>query len=662
MRKSLLAALAVAVSGAVQASEPVSLRLNGLFRDHAVVQRGVRTPVWGDGAKPYALVTARLGAVRGTTRAASDGSFMFRLSAQEAGGPYVLEIEDESGRTARAEDVYVGEVWLASGQSNMEFRMRSCEPGPEPGDHPLIRQFVTKIEGAAAPLGDVRGEWRVATESVIPELGAVGYFFAERIAREHPGVAVGVILSALGGTSILSWSSRETLMGTESGRAALERYERDAADTNVWATVPQPVVDLGPEASERRGWARPDFDDSAWRDIELPNYMNVPACFGRAFNGAVWARRTVEIPKRWEGRELLLLGGRVDKHDVTYFNGVKVGASGFGFDEHFCMILRRYRIPRTLVKAGRATLAIRAWSHLHGLGIHGKPEDLALAPADDPTDVLPLAGTWKGTIERDLGKVVFGGAALPGNTGAPHALWDSALAPLVPYAIRGFLWYQGGNDKGNRDQYRAWQTAMVRDWRRAWGQGDLPFGLVLQAGYGARSGVCTAACARAELRDAQIGTADDLPRVGIVSSVDVGCVDDAHPKNKRAVGDRLAQWALREAYGRKTDGESPRLKSVVREGSALRVSFRNASGGLRTVAGTSSEVGCLALAGADGVWRPAKGRIDGETLVVTASDVSDPVSVRYAWTDFPDETANLENMEGLPGLPFDSSRGGAVRE
>lgn len=646
--KAVVALVALACACVARAD----LQLAGLFKDHAVVQRGARTVVWGCGAAPYALLTAHLGPVTGNTRAHSDGSFLFRLPAQEAGGPYVLEVVDEKGGRAVAEDVYVGEVWLASGQSNMEFRLRSCEPGPEPGDHPLIRQFTVKIEGANAPMSDVRGEWRVATETAVPDFGAASYFFAERLSHEFPGVAIGVVLSALGGTSVLSWSSREALLTTEAGRAAVESFETAAADTNVWRTVPQPMVDVGPAAAEAAGWARTDFDDASWRTVELPNYMNAASCYGRRFNGAVWARRMVEIPARWAGRDLRLFGGRVDKHDVTYFDGVKVGASGFGFDEHFCNVLRRYRVPGALVKAGRVTIAIRAWSHLHGLGIHGTADDLALAPVDDPSDRLSLAGAWQSAVERDLGLVVYGGTALPGNTGAPYALWDAAIAPLVPYALRGFLWYQGGSDGSRANAYRRLQSAMVADWRRAWGQGDLPFGLVLQAGFRAQSGTCLTDCPRAVLREAQLGTQDDLPRVGVVSAIDVGCVDDAHPKNKKAVGDRLAQWALREAYGRRTLGESPRFADAVREGRAVRVSFLRATGGLRTKADTPARVGCLALSGADGAWHAAEGAVDGETLLVTSAEVAEPVAVRYAWTDFPDASANLENAEGLPALPF----------
>ena len=630
-----------------------ALQLGSLFQDHAVVQRDKRVAVWGRGAKPFARVEAALGKVKGVTRAAADGSFMFRLAPQPAGGPYALEVVDETGASAGASDVYVGEVWLASGQSNMEFRMRTCVPGADPGDHPLIRQFTVGIEGAFRPVAEARGKWMVATEKAIPDFGGASYFFAQELQKQLPGVAVGIVLSSLGGTSVVSWSSRSCLLENPVGAALVEKYERDASDAHVWDTTPQPVVDLGPDEVLAKGWAKVGFDDSDWKSVTLPNWANDKAVFGRRFNGAVWFRRKVTIPKRWAGRELLLKGGRVDKHDRTYFGGELVGASGFGFDEHFFNVIRRYRLAASAVKAGETVVAIRAWSHQLGLGLHGKPEDLCLAPVDDPNDVLPLAGEWKAAIERDLGHVVFGGTALPGNTGAPYALYDAAIAPLVPYTLRGFLWYQGGNDVHRAERYRMLQTAMVRDWRRAWGDGDLPFVITLQAGIRARSGQCAANCKLAEMREAQTGTADDLPNVGVVSTVDIGCVDDGHPKDKYNVGKRMCAWAMKTAYGAKgIAGESPRIRDCSVEGKVVRIRFHHVGAGLRTKAGTASEVGCCAVQDKAGKWHDAKGVIDGETLLVSSPEVAEPVHARYAWNTFPDESANLENVEGLPCLPF----------
>ena len=646
-------ALACVMVGLFAAEAVAGLELGGLFKDHAVVQRDKRVAVWGKGAKPFSRLDATLGAVKGATRAAADGSFMFRLAPQPAGGPYVLEVKGEDGASVKIEDVYVGEVWLGAGQSNMEFRMRTCTPGADPGDHPLIRQFTVKMEGAFRPVAEARGSWMCATEGNIPDFSGVGYFFAQELQKKFPGVAVGIVLSSLGGTSVTSWSSRSCLMENEKGRALVEKYEKDASQVDVWDSTPQPVMDAGPDEVLAKGWARTDFDDSGWKTVALPNWNMDKKVFGRVFNGATWFRKKVTIPARWAGRELMLLGGRIDKHDRIYLGGELVGASGFGFDEHFWKVLRRYRVAGERVKAGDTVVAIRVWSHLHGFGLHGEPEELCLSPVDDPKDVIPLAGEWKGAIERDLGRVVFGGTALPGNTGAPYALYDAGIAPLVPYAIRGFLWYQGGNDVHWAENYRKWQTAMVRDWRRAWGDGDLPFVLTLQAGIRARKGTCDENSKLSEMREAQIGTADDLPNVGVVSTVDIGCVDDGHPKNKYDVGKRMCAWAMKAAYGEKgTAGESPRIKGFSVEGRTVRIRFHHVGAGLRTKAGTAAEVGCCAVQDKAGKWHAAKGRIDGETLLVSAPDVAEPVHARYAWTSYPDETANLENAEGLPCLPF----------
>jgi len=644
----IVAIAAVCTAGRAEASD---LRLAALFSDHAVVQRDVRVPVWGHGAAPFGRLEAKLGNVTGVTRASKDGSFMFRLPEQAAGGPYELTVRDESGASVVVKDVYVGEVWLASGQSNMEYRMRSCEPGAEPGDHPLIRQFGVRIEGANLPLGDVEGDWRVATEAAIPDFGAAGYFFAESLQRKFPGVAVGIVLSALGGTSILSWSSRPCLMLDEEGARRVEAYEADAAEARLWDEMPQPVADLGPAKCEAAGWATPSLDDASWDRVTLPSYFSEKACCGRAFNGAVWFRKEVEIPARWANRRLVFRAAQVDKHDVTYFGGKRIGASGFGFDQHFCNAPRIYKVNPTLVRAGRTVVTIRCWSQIYGGGVHGKPEELCLYPEDDPSDRLELAGAWRAKIERDIGRVVGEVRPLPGNTGAPYALYDAAIAPLVPYALRGILWYQGGSDGSNVAFYRRWQANLIRDWRRTWGQGDLPFAITLQAGFKRRSGLCMDTCPRAELREAQILAGADVPNVGVVCTTDVGDELDAHPKNKKAVGERLCAWAMGAAYGCR-GAESPSFAGFELAGRTVRVRFRHAENGLRVRPGSAAEVGCCAVAGADGVWHAAKGVIDGNALLISAPEVLSPRHARYAWTDHPDATANLENAAGLPALPF----------
>ena len=628
------------------------LRLSALFSDHAVLQRDKRIAVWGEGAKPFSRLDLKLGAVEAATAASADGTFLFRVPAQPAGGPYTLEVKNGNGAGVKCEDVYIGEVWLASGQSNMEYRMRQCEPGADPGEHPLIRQFTVKIEGANAPSHHVRGDWKVGTEANIADMSGVGYFFAQELQKKFPGVAVGVVLSALGGTSIVSWSSRASLLEDPLGAKLVEEYEADTADKVIWDTVPQPVADLGPEEKLSLGWASPDFDDSTWQTVTLPNWASDKQVFGRRFNGEVWFRKTVDIPVGWSGKDLLLGGGRCDKHDNIWLGGEKVGASGFGFDQHFCFVPRRYTVPGRIVKPGKTVIAIRVWSHLYGLGCHGPANELFLALKSNPAERIELAGTWRGAVGRDLGLVTAAGKALPGNTAAPYSLYDGAIAPLVPMTLRGILWYQGGSDIELRAHYARWQSMLIRDWRRAFGQGDLPFAVAYQAGFGKRTSFSLPDCARAELREAQyLGTVANR-RTGLISTVDIGCTDDPHPKNKKEVGRRMCEWAMKTAYGATGDRESPAMESFAVEGKVIRVRFRNAGSGLKAMTGADGKIHCIIVAGADGKWHQGVGVTDGSELLISSDEVTAPRHARYAWTDYPDDAANLANCEGFPALPF----------
>lgn len=633
------------------------MKLNSLFADHAVFQRDIAIPVWG-WTQPLVRVRATLGGTVAETLAGPSGAFLLRLPPQPAGGPHVLVVETPDP-TERIEvrDILVGEVWICSGQSNMEMSVGGCLPDPDPADVPDIRMYTVPRVAELDRATDTAGTWRLAVGDEIATFSAAGYYFARRLRREL-GVPVGMVNTSWGGTRVEAWMSREALVRWPRTRLHVEEFERRSAAPDYWTGAfgpfgakvrNAPIMGRFPSDpgndGEGLGWARPDFDDSAWRSVTLP-------CVWKAMqdpnNGSYWYRRRVELPAAWRGRDLLFGVGSVDKHDVTYVNGERVGATGKGAEEQFWNVPREYRIPAQVVAGGVATLAVRAFSFAFDGGLIGPAHRMFLRPADGTAaDNLRLDGEWLARREHDIGLVVPPAAPMgPGNPNTPHILFDSMVAPLVPYAIRGAIWYQGESNEGNAADYRHLQVAMVEDWRRAWGQGDFPFCAVALASFrhplpfDERSNW-------ARLREAQL-EATRSPGIGLASALDLGDAIDIHPRNKRDVGFRLAQWALAETYGFPVPAMGPRVVGYALETGAVRVRFDHVGSGLVARGG---ELATFHVAGLDRVFRPATARIEGNTVVASARDVPQPVALRYAWADNP-EGCNLYNAEGLPASPF----------
>ena len=651
--KSLFAAVAACVAATCAAEG--AFRLAGPFGEHAVLQRGKAVSVWGEGARPYDRVTLSCGPARAVALADPEGRFFAKFAPQKAGGPFTLVAESSDGRRTERADIWFGEVWFASGQSNMALRMRATDAEPATADNPLVRVYYEPPRGAHRPLSRSAGSWCVATKDAVSDFSAVGYLFAERLQREFPGVAVGVMVSALGGTTIDSWSADGDLAASKPGAKIRADHLKRANDPDAWQKNPQPTTDLG-VSSEAADWTAPGIDLSDWKKVSAPEFFASKKSLGRRLNGAGWLRRTVEIPVAWAGQDLQLGGGRVDKQDVVWFNGVRVGATGEGFSDEAWNTPRVYTVPGKLVKGGTATVAVRVWSYANGFGLHGRPEELFLKGPDGV--VLPLAGDmWYARIERDIGAVSFASERLAGNLYAPSSLYNAMVAPLEDFTVRGIIWYQGCSDVGRENVYRELESALINGWRTRRGAPALPFCVVQLAGYGKRGG-SKADCALAEMRAAQLAGAHDV-QAGCVTAVDTGLVDNLHPRDKRPVVERLVAWALVAAYGKGGEGEGPEALSAASEGAAVRIRFARKGGGLVARGAADGAVGCCALIGADGVCHAANARLEknGE-LVVSSPEVASPRQVLYAWTGFP-EGNNLYRRDGVPVFPFSLSLDGS---
>jgi sialate O-acetylesterase len=640
-----------------------SLRLASLFADHLVLQRDRENPIWGWDEPGQRLIisleTAKqiLFTVQASTDA--DGRFFARTPVLAAGGPYRLRVLGSTELLLT--DVFVGEVWLASGQSNMEWPVSSAANAEETmatAVHPGIRMFKVSPRASNVKELHCEGRWLVCHPTTVGGFSAVGYYFALKL-NESLGVPVGIIDATWGGTYVEAWTSLDGLRPVmpelaeelaEMARQAPRIEEiREAYQERVRAwertSLPADPGNLG----MLDGWANTDFDDAHWKTMSLPKYwQNAGLCF----NGVVWFRKTVDLPKSWAGKELRLSLGAIDDFDQTYFNGVLIGEHPDGTPEAY-QIKREYVIPGYLVRPGRNVIAIRVFDHCGQGGFSGPAVEMNIAKCEGTSKVLTLAGEWRYAVELEIPLVpmkVFSSYPPPpkllAEQHAPAALFHGMIAPLVPYGLRGFLFYQGENNVSNHADYRARFVALIRDWRTRFGQGTLPFAFVQLAGFAADN-------LWPFLREAQYQATFE-PNALMATAVDVGDRDDIHPRDKQTVGNRLACLVLHHAYGH-TDVvcHGPEFDGFERRGSSITVRFKHAEG-LRTSDG-SERVKGFALAGGEGTFTEAEARIEGQTVVLRAPTAIAPCAIRYAFADF--QELNLVNGAGLPALPFRTDGG-----
>ena len=659
------------------------MRFASPFQEHAVLQRDKPIPVWG-WAGPNEEVVVRLGGAAARMTTGADGRWLVRLPTMPAGGPHELVAASRSGE-ARAGDLLVGEVWIASGQSNMAFTLAESLQAPpeEESNLPGMRLLNVSTQAFQVAQSDVCARWELASHATLSGFSAAAGWFG-RILHRELGVPVGVISNALGATRIQAWTSREALVSHRLGVDDVLSYEnyayrperqsgKEFATMDEWEAH-MATRDTG-NAGLGKGWAAPGFDDRAWKTQAMPARWQD---YGHPGSGVFWFRRSVRIPTAWRGRDLELRLGALDKHDDTYVGGERVGGLSWADGPNTWFTPRVYRVPARLVAPdGAVCIAIRVRSHVHHGGMIGPAAAMLLHPAcaeasafaqasaDNPADksagrpageaagALQLDGEWRYECEQDWGvqepvKVVMG----PGNANAPYTLFDSRIAPLVPYGVRGFIWYQGESNVAEAAAYRELLPLMIGDWRRAFGQGDLAFLQVQIANHGFLIPKEPRASELSLLREAQ-AEALSLPAVGMAVAIDIGDAHDVHARDKRSVGERLARWALAATYGRGGAPSGPLYEGMTIEaGNRIRIRFRHAEG-LRTRDGGKPQH--VAIAGTDRVFVWAEAAVEAETLLVWHPGIARPAAVRYAWADNP-ENCNLVNGAGLPAAPFRTDR------
>ena len=668
--KRILFSLAVLFAGL---SAEAKVELSPLFTDNMVFQQNVQAPVWGK-ATPGAKVTVTpswSGQAYSCT-ADADGSWSVKIDTPAGSYErYTVTISD--GKPVVLQNVLVGEVWLCSGQSNMEMPVESWravrvnkDDIQKAGDYPYLRLlYVTKTTGMS-PRDNFDAEYDGWTESLpktVRAFSAVAYYYGRALQQEL-NVPVGVINTCWGGTIIEAWMSADALSSYPEMLPKIEQVaklaetETDRENTfkkEMARFVAQAKADDKGFANGRAPWAARSFDDSSWGVMRLPEKIQT---LWPATNGVFWFRKEVAIPSSWAGKNLTLSLGPVDDYDETYFNGKLVGSG------EVWNMAREYVIPGKLVKAGKSVLCIRVTDDHGDGGLYGAADQLYIEGPDGTH--IPLDGEWKVKKSLDFGSRKVSTAREPNLA---SVLYNAMIKPLVPFAIKGAIWYQGESNAGRAYRYRDLMSAMVLDWRSAWGY-DFPFYITQITGYHPVSPV-PGEFSWAELREAQSIAASVLDKADVACIIDLGEAEDVHPVRKKEVGDRLALLALSNDYGRSVLASGPRYESYVLEHGAVRVKFSSVGSGLCAVPSGSfaearygsdamsydivrqAEAGELTgfqIAGADKVWHWTTARIDGDEVIVSSEEVPHPVAVRYGWADNP--VCNLFNSAGLPAHPF----------
>jgi sialate O-acetylesterase len=637
----------------VAISADAEVRLPAIISDNMVLQQGMKVRIWGN-ANAGEHVAVTFDKKTSNITADAQGRWQVLIGPFKAGGPYELTVKGDNVLTIK--NVLVGEVWLCSGQSNMEWPLVNTTGGAEAvaqAKNPEIRLFTVEKHTSTSPLTDVEGHWVVTTPDDAAHFSAVGYFFGREL-YEHLKVPIGLINSSWGGTPAEAWTSHEALLSSPELKSILDRYESSLnALPETKATYAQALaqweeknlyIDSG-NKGEALGYADPSTSTTDWSQMDLPKQIEAA---GLLIDGAIWFRKVVELPAEWSGKDLVLNLPPIDDQDVTYFNGAKIGSVGRETPNSY-MVPRKYVVPGSLVRAGRNVIAVRVFDSA-GEGGFGRGGAMSVGPAGAAeSSLISLRGTWDYKVELALEPKHPDWGSRPeavgvSNQNNPSVLYNAMIAPLVPFAIRGAIWYQGESNAGRAYQYRTLFPIMIRNWRTAWGQ-EFPFYFVQLANWHA-SKAQPDESDWAELREAQTMTLRE-PQTGMAVIIDIGDENDIHPRNKLDVGRRLAAWALAGTYGQKVIPSGPLFDKYTIEGDKVRIRFKYGSG-LKTIDG--GPVKGFAIAGEDHRFVWADARIDGDTVIVSSPTVPKPVAVRYGWADNP--IANLYNNAGLPASPF----------
>lgn len=617
------------------------ISLPAVFSSNMVLQQKAEVNIWGKASPGTRVMLVCSWDKKKYSQWTDDrGNFKIKIKTPGFGGPYMMVIS--GGNAIKLDNIMIGDVWLCSGQSNMEMplagwgKINNYQYEIAEANYPNIRLLQVNHTTSNNPLNDAsvqNGGWSVCSPSSIAEFSSTAYFFAREVYKKT-GIPIGLIHSSWGGTVAEAWTSVETISKIKDFKESLASVQRKDDEDNY----PKQIAAWNNELDQQdRGykfdkaiWTAKNYNDSEWKQIELPGFFDLKE--KPNFDGLVWFRKKLIIPQEWSGKDLTLSLGTIDDNDITYFDGKEIGRTQ-GYDRQ-----RKYIISKDQITTGEHSITVRVFDGGGGGGIYGDAANFFIQSADQKQS---LQGLWKYRISVDLKD--FKSMPQPNNgPNRPTVLYNAMIHPFIPFVIKGVIWYQGEANAGRAKQYETLFPALIQDWRTKFGKPDLPFYFVQLASYARGEGD---EFSWSLLREAQLN-ALKLPNTGMAITIDIGDELDIHPKNKQDVGKRLALIALAKTYKKSIDYSGPVYKTMIQKNNELILIF-DFNGNIQA---KSSSIKGFSIAGADKVFHPADATIKNSQVHLQNIVVKKPVAARYAWGNNPD--GNLTNKSGLPASPF----------
>ena len=636
-----------------------NITLNPLFTNHMVLQRNRAIKIYGK-ADPGQLIKVTLGKNSTKTISSVTGEWSAKLPALKAGGPYSLTVQGKKNIVLN--DILIGDIWVCSGQSNMEWpvkRVSNAVNEIRVANYPQLRLFTATRNTSPLPLEQLTKSsgWQLCSPDTVPNFSATAYFFGRKL-HQKLNIPIGLLHSSWGGTPAEAWTSIEMLQTLPTLQMRINRIPKASKRKQQLIAEYQRILALRKSGIKKiekfeadqdygRKMADPQLNDTKWTTMLLPTTWEKAGLPG--YNGIVWFRKSVDIPASWAGKTLTLKLGAIDEVDITYFNGIKVGGMGSiknRVSDHW-QTPRNYTVPGHLIKPGKNMITSMVLDILGAGGLWGgKYPEMSLQLADFSSKKIDLSGSWQYFAEPtvNIPPQPRNPIRLQGN---PSFLFNAMINPLLKFPITGAIWYQGESNASRAHQYQRLFPAMIQDWRIRWQQGNFPFYFVQLANFHARNPE-PADSTWAELREAQLMTLR-LPNTGMAVIIDIGEAKNIHPKNKQDVGKRLALNALVSHYKQPLTSCGPIFTKMMIKQEHIMLNFNHTGSGLMAK-GSNGKLKGFTIAGKNKKFFNANAEIENNKVVVWSDEVKQPVAVRYGWADNPE--CNLYNKEQLPATPF----------
>jgi len=644
-----------------------ALEVSALFTDNMVLQQNTLVKIWGKSFPQIKINIEASWGEKATAISGKNGKWICDIKTPSAGGPYTLSIADKNS-LIKIDNVLIGEVWFCSGQSNMEMPVQGWPPNDliqnseqeiEEANYPGIRMFTVARHASLLLQDDVIGSWRECNPQNVKAFSATAYFFARKLYKEL-NVPIGLVHSSWGGTPAQAWMDKKHLQNYPEFKATTElidkSQEKIAIQKNWLANLEQLILDEADNVNrfeeldlKDKGVEKDNFDDAEWKTMQLPRLWETSAL--GEFDGVVWFRKKVDLSSFHDNKNLIIELGPIDDMDITFFNGNEIGRH---MKEGFWNKKRVYKIPANLIKKGINTIAVKVIDNQGGGGLYGVPEDLKIYVAGDSEKNISLAGDWKYLPTAEYKNARFylfniqnqqyyqrPKVPVESNPQNPTTLYNGMVYPVVPFTIKGVIWYQGEDNTPNPEQYEELFPDLIQNWRNIWGLGSFPFYFTQIAPYQYEEDRQSF-----KLRDAQRKSLK-VENSGMAVTLDIGNPQNIHPANKQDVGLRLALWALAKTYNKDVVFSGPLYESMEVKGNTVVISFNYSGKGLKAKDDVLKK---FLIAGNDKIFKDATALIDGNKLVISHPDIENPEAVRYLWDNT--SAATLFNLDGLPASSF----------